>query len=269
MYHDTETARLADVVLPSAGWGEKAGTFINSERRVGVIKAVRRAPGQALPDFQIFKLLAKAWGCEEMFRQWSSPEATFQILKRLSRGQPCDFTGIEDYAMLDRAGGIQWPLAEGQVPSGVERRLFEDGHFCHSDGKARFFAAEPLPLPELACQDYPLLLLTGRGSSSQWHTQTRTKHSRILEKLASREVYVEISSADAAALALASDEFVDVTSKRGTVRARAFVSNTVRVGEVFMPMHYDTVNLLTFGAFDPHSRQPAFKACAVKLTKSA
>jgi len=129
--------------------------------------------------------------------------------------------------------------------------------------------AEPLPLPESPCQDYPLLLLTGRGSSSQWHTQTRTKHSRILEKLVSQDVYVEISVMDAEALAVASDEFVDVTSKRGTVRARAFVSNTVRVGEVFMPMHYDTVNILTFGAFDPHSRQPAFKSCAVKLSKSA
>ena len=269
MYHDTETARLADVVLPSAGWGEKAGTFINSERRIGVIKPVRRAPGQALADFQIFKLLAKAWGCEDMFRQWSSPEATFQILKRLSRGQPCDITGIEDYAMLDRVGGIQWPLGEGQALTGMERRLFEDGHFCHEDGRARFLVAEPLPLPESPCQDYPLLLLTGRGSSSQWHTQTRTKHSRILEKLVSQDVYVEISVMDAEALAVASDEFVDVTSKRGTVRARAFVSNTVRVGEVFMPMHYDTVNILTFGAFDPHSRQPAFKSCAVKLSKSA
>jgi len=269
MYHDTETARLADVVLPSAGWGEKAGTFINSERRIGVIRPVRRAPGQALADFQIFKLLAKAWGCEETFRQWSSPEATFQILKRLSRGQPCDITGIEDYAMLDRVGGIQWPLRAGQALTGTERRLFEDGRFCHEDGRARFLVAEPLPLPESPSQDYPLLLLTGRGSSSQWHTQTRTKHSRILEKLVSQDVYVEISVTDAEALAVASDEFVDVTSKRGTVRARAFVSNTVRVGEVFMPMHYDTVNILTFGAFDPHSRQPAFKACAVKLSKSA
>ncbi|HEX2670620.1 MAG TPA: nitrate reductase, partial [Polyangiaceae bacterium] len=262
MYHDTETARMAHVMLPSAGWGEKSGTFINSERRVGLIKPVRRPPGQALPDFQIFKLLAKSWGCEEMFRQWSSPEATFQILKRLSQTRPCDLTGIEDYGMLDRVGGVQWPLLEGEALTQGERRLFEDGRFCHPDGKAKFLVAEPLPLPEAPCADYPLLLLTGRGSSSQWHTQTRTKHSRVLEKLASQDVYVEISVTDAEALALASDQFVQVTSKRGTVRARAFVSNTVREGEVFMPMHYDSVNMLTFGAFDPYSRQPAFKACS-------
>jgi len=268
MYHDTETARLADIVLPSAGWGEKAGTFINSERRIGLVKPVCRAPGQALPDFQIFKLLAKAWGCEEMFRQWSSPEATFQILKRLSRGQPCDITGIEDYEMIERLGGIQWPFTKGQTLESGERRLFEDGRFFSEDGRAKFLVAEPMPLPEPASADYPLLLLTGRGSSSQWHTQTRTKHSQVLKRLASHEVYVEISTTDASSLSVVSDELVQVTSKRGTVLARASVSNTVRAGEVFMPMHYETVNLLTFAAFDPHSRQPAFKACAVKITKS-
>ena len=268
MYHDTETARLADIVLPSAGWGEKSGTFINSERRIGLIKPVCRAPGQALSDFQIFKLIAKAWGCEEMFRQWSSPEATFQILKRLSRGQPCDITGIEDYAMIDHMGGIQWPFVEGQALASGERRLFEDGRFFNEDGRAKFLVAEPVPLPEAPNKDYPLLLLTGRGSSSQWHTQTRTKHSQVLKRLAAHEVYVEISATDASSLRVATHEFVQVTSRRGTVRARAFVSNTVRVGEVFMPMHYETVNILTFGAFDPYSRQPAFKACAVKIAKS-
>jgi len=268
MYHDTETARLADIVLPSAGWGEKAGTFINSERRIGLVKPVCRAPGQALPDFQIFKLLAKAWGCEEMFRPWSSPEATFQILKRLSRGQPCDITGIEDYEMIERLGGIQWPFAQGQTLGSDERRLFEDGRFFSEDGRAKFLVAEPMPLPEPASADYPLLLLTGRGSSSQWHTQTRTKHSQVLKRLAPHEVYVELSTKDASSLSVVSDELVQVTSKRGTVVARASVSNTVRAGEVFMPMHYETVNLLTFAAFDPHSRQPAFKACAVKITKS-
>src|SRR5690606_8457200 len=98
MYPTTETARLAHLVLPAAGWGEKEGVMINSERRLGLVKKVARAPGQALSDFAIFKLVAEAWGCGEMFRAWSSPEAAFQILKNLSRGQPCDFSGIRDYA---------------------------------------------------------------------------------------------------------------------------------------------------------------------------
>ena len=106
MYATTETARMADLVLPAAGWGEKDGTFINSERRIGTIKRVARAPGQALADFSIFKLVAEYWGCGEMLRRWQSPAAVFQILKRLSAGQPCDITGIDGYDMLDERGGI-------------------------------------------------------------------------------------------------------------------------------------------------------------------
>src|SRR5437868_7136700 len=87
MYRSTETAERAHLVLPAAGWGEKDGTFINSERRIGLIRKVARAPGQALADFHIFKLLAEAWGCGDLFTEWSSPEAVFQILKRLSKGR--------------------------------------------------------------------------------------------------------------------------------------------------------------------------------------
>jgi assimilatory nitrate reductase catalytic subunit len=267
MYRDTETAERADIVLPAAGWGEKEGTFINSERRIGTIKRVCRAPGQALADFHIFQLVAEAWGVGELFREWSSPEAVFQILKRLSRGRPCDITGIEDYAMLDRHGGVQWPLPEGKAVESNERRLFEDGQFFSEGGRAKFLFSDPRPLPEPTTASYPLLLLTGRGSSSQWHTQTRTKRSEVLAKLCPSELYVEISASDARALAIQPDETVHVCSQRATVRARAFITNSVKPGEVFMPMHYETMNQLTFSAFDPYSRQPAYKACAVKIVK--
>jgi assimilatory nitrate reductase catalytic subunit len=267
MYQDTETALQADIVLPAAGWGEKEGTFINSERRIGLIKKVCRAPGQALADFHIFQLLAEAWGAGEMFREWSDPEAVFQIIKRLSRGRPCDITGIEDYAMIEREGGIQWPLSQGAAPSSKHRRLFADGRFFTPDGRAKFLFAEPRPLPELPSANYPLLLLTGRGSTGQWHTETRTKRSSVLAKLAPPDVYVEVSPTDARALGLRPDEKVAVSSQRDTVVARAFITHSVKPGQVFMPMHYPTVNQLTFAAFDPHSRQPAYKACAVKIAK--
>ena len=201
MYATTETARMADLVLPAAGWGEKDGTFINSERRIGAIKKVVRAPGQALADFSIFKLVAEYWGCGEMFRQWQSPAATFQILKRLSAGQPCDISGIEGYDMLDERGGIQWPCPAGEseaVPE-TERRLFEDGRYYHPDGRARFLYEDPRPLPEPPGDRFPLLLLTGRGSAAQWHTQTRTAKSAVLRKLYPAQVYVEVNPADARA----------------------------------------------------------------------
>jgi assimilatory nitrate reductase catalytic subunit len=267
MYTSTETAGLADLLLPAAGWGEKEGTFINSERRIGLVKKVARAPGQALADFHIFRLVAEAWGCGAMFERWRDPEAVFQILKELSRGQPCDFSGIEDYRALDRAGGIQWPYPAGAEGAPGQRRLFEDGAFFHPDGKARLFFEGIRPLPEPTSDRYPFTLLTGRGSSSQWHTQTRTGKSAVLRRLYPRELYVEISPVDARAMRIEPNEVVEVVSRRATIQARAFVTHTVKAGELFMPMHYDAVNKLTFAAFDPYSRQPSYKACAVAVRR--
>ncbi len=266
MYTTTETARLAHLVLPAAGWGEKEGTFINSERRIGLLKKAARAPGEALADFAIFKLLAEAWGVGDSFRRWTDPEATFQILKELSRGQPCDITGIEDYGMLDDRRGIQWPLRAGErVVAQSQRRLFSDGHFFHADGKAKLLFDAPRPVPEATTPDYPFVLLTGRGSSSQWHTQTRTEKSAVLRRLYPNEPYVELSPADAERLAITPGSWVIVESRRGTFRARAYPTHVVRPGQLFVPMHYAKANQLTFPAFDPHSRQPSYKHCAARV----
>ena len=265
MYHSTETARQAHLVLPAAGWGEKEGTFINSERRFGLVKKVSPAPGEALSDFNIFKLVAEYWGCGDLFRAWSSPEAVFQLLKKLSAGQPCDISGIQDYRMLEAYGGIQWPLPASQTPSAQERRLFADGTFFHQDGKARFLFEAPREMPEKPSPEYPLLLMTGRGTSAQWHTQTRTGKSAVLQQLSPRDVYVEINPQDADPLGLRSGQWVSVQSRRASVQAKAFITSTVQPGQLFMPMHYEVTNRLTASSVDPWSRQPNYKACAVNL----
>jgi assimilatory nitrate reductase catalytic subunit len=269
MYASTETARLADLFLPAAAWGEKEGTLINSERRIGRIKRVARAPGQALTDFEIFRRIAHAWGRGTMFEDWTDPEAVFQILKRLTRGQPCDITGIADYRMLDDRGGIQWPYPEGIAPGrdGDERRLFEDGAFFHADRKAKFVFESPRPMLEPPDHEFPMLLLTGRGSVAQWHTQTRTAKSAVLRKLSPEDVYVEINAEDARRLGIRPNQQVSVASRRGKIRARAAVTYAVRPGEVFLPMHYDVVNRLTHPGFDPYSKQPSYKACAVRIDR--
>lgn len=267
MYHTTETAQRAHLVLPAAAWGEKDGTFINSERRFGLVKKVSKAPGQALSDFKIFKLVAHYWGCAHLFRHWTSPEAVFQILKELSKGQPCDFSGIKDYRMLDDLGGIQWPLPEGTFPSHKERRLFEDGAFFHADRKARFVFEPPRDLPESTCEKFPFTLLTGRGSSAQWHTQTRTAKSDVLRRLYPETVYVEINPEDAERLRISSHDVVEVSSRRGRIEARAFVTYTVQRKQLFIPMHYQKVNELTFPSVDPYSRQPSYKSCAVSVAR--
>ncbi|HVR63230.1 MAG TPA: nitrate reductase [Polyangia bacterium] len=267
MYATTETARRADLVLPAAGWGEKDGTFINSERRIGLVKKVARPPGQALADFHIFRLVAEAWGCGDMFRDWATPAAVFQIMKRCSQDQPCDITGIDGYEMIDRAGGIQWPLPAGSSPPAAERRLFADGVFFHPDGRARFVFEAPRPPPERISDEFPFVLLTGRGSSSQWHTQTRTSKSALLRRLYPRDLHVEINPADAAPRGIGPGEWVEVSSPRGAISARAFITHGIQPGQLFVAMHDETMNRLTFPAFDPESRQPAYKHCAASVRR--
>ena len=265
MYGTTETAQIADLVLPAAGWGEKEGVFINSERRIGRTRKVRRAPGQALSDFNIFRLISHHWGCATMFQKWSSPEAVFQILKRLSVGQPCDISGIEDYAHLDRAGGIQWPCPSGANDPETHRRLFEDGRFYHPTERARFVFEAPRSMPEPPDAEYPMLLLTGRGTSSQWHTQTRSSKSDVLRKLYPKNAYVEIHPNDADRLDIQPGAMVRVESRRGQLEASAMIIASIQPGQVFIPMHYAKTNHLTADVFDPYSRQPSYKACAVRV----
>ena len=292
MFTTTDTAQRADLVLPAAGWGEKEGTFINSERRIGLTKKVSRAPGEALSDFNIFRLLAHYWGCGEMFAEWTSPEAAFQILKRLSAGQPCDITGIADYKHLDECGGIQWPFSEMQneelrmknqnaavtvdnysfsiLPSSFkERRLFADGQYFTPDGKAKFLFDQPRSVAEPTTEEYPFVMLTGRGTSAQWHTNTRTGKSAVLRTLYPANAYVEIHPSDLARLGLVANKPVAVLSRRGRIECAAVASPSVQPGHVFIPMHYDVTNRLTRTEYDPHSRQPSYKYCAVRLERIA
>ncbi len=112
-----------------------------------------------------------------------------------------------------------------------------------------------------------MTLLTGRGTAAQWHTQTRTSNSAVLRKLYPEKAYVEVNPLDADAIGIQSDENVIVESQRGRVVAKAVVTATIQASHVFMPMHYDGVNQLTFAAFDPISSQPAYKACAVRIKR--
>ena len=225
-----------------------------------------------------------------MFREWTSPAAVFQILKKLSRGQPCDITGIEDYRHLDASGGIQWPLAQsegarlwsqtqpqqvGTVESAAagashtaalrERRLFSDGKFFTPDGKAKFLFDPPRPVAEPTDAEFPFVMLSGRGTSAQWHTNTRTGKSAVLRTLYPANAYVEIHPDDAARLRIEPNSTIALVSRRARVEITALVTPTVQPGHVFVPMHYDVTNRLTYPQFDPHSRQPSYKYCAVRL----
>ena len=273
LYADTDTARVADLVLPAAGWGEKDGTFINSERRVGLIKKVRQAPGQALSDLSILRLLATAWGCADLVTRWATPEDSFAMLQRLSAGRACDLTGIKGYDALERLGGVQWPLANGDDEPApmAERRLYEDGRSFHADGRFRFASPEdPAPLPDPTTRVLPLTLITGRSTTAEWHTQTRTGRSAVLRRLAAPlgpagEPMIDVHPEDAAPRSLVEGSPVRVVSRHGSIDAVVHITHDVGVRQAFLPMHHAATNLLTPPVVDPRSRQPAYKATAVDI----
>jgi assimilatory nitrate reductase catalytic subunit len=170
---------------------------------------------------------------------------------------------------------VQWPApvpspsADGEEPPAQERRLFEDGRYFTADGRARFVVDTPRPPEEPTSSRYPLVLLTGRGTSAQWHTGTRTSKSAILRSLAPQQLYVQIAPDDAEARGIGPDDEVLLTSRRGEVRARAQVTANVGAGQVFLPMHHPETNRLTASSFDPQSRQPSYKWSAVEVRKLA
>jgi anaerobic selenocysteine-containing dehydrogenase len=268
MYCTTETAKRAHLVLPAAGWGEKEGCFINSERRIGYSPKVRRAPGHALADFHIFRLIAHYWGCEEMFRGWQTPEAVFRVLQRCTEDQPCDITGIEGHAQVRKLGGIQWPakrMTNDEWRMTNERRLFADGKFFTPDKRAKFVFDAPEAPPEQRSEEFPLILMTGRGTSAQWHTETRTGKSAVLAKMMPEELMLDLNVDDAKRLGIRDGAEVRVTSKRAELIVKARLTSCVKPGEVYLPMHDARVNQLTHASFDPHSRQPSYKHSAVRV----
>ena len=303
----SETAQLADVVLPAATWGEKTGTFTNADRTVHLSEKAVDPPGEAKPDLDIFLDYAQRMELKDKdglpLVKWDNPEAAFEAWKECSRGRPCDYTGLS-YAKLRGPSGIQWPCNSAN-PEGTER-LYADGKFwAHPDycetygrdlvtgaplepdeykalnpeGKAVIKAAKYLPAHELPSGDFPLQLITGR---TLYHFHTRTKTGRAPElQSAAPEVWVEVSTADAGTHGVSEGDIVDITTPRGTVRAQARVSG-IRRGVVFLPFHYgywDTAdgkepaghgraaNELTITDWDAASKQPVFKTAAARLVR--
>lgn len=265
-YHPTPTTELADLVLPAAAWGEKDGTYTNSERRVSKVNRAVAPPQEARPDFDIFLAIAEHLGCrEELFPKWSSPEDAFNEWRHVSRGRLCDYSGIS-YGMLAERGAVQWPLTEGGEPAA---RLYADGRFQTEDGRARLFAADWQNFPEQPTRDYPLVLNTGR-TVEHWHTGTKTRRVPILDHLSSR-AWLEMNPRDAKQLGLRSHDAVDVVSGRGRVRAVELrLTEIIAPGQVFMPFHFfeTNVNEVTQSAFDPVSREPNYKQCAVRVERA-
>jgi len=265
---ETPTTSLADVVLPAAIWGEKDGTYTNSERRVSRVRRAVNPPGLALSDFDIFVAVAERLGVrEELFPGWKRSEDAFNEWARVSAGRLCDYGGIT-YERIDVAGGVQWPCPTDEPAADGQARIYCDGRFPTASGRAQLLCVTPRPIAEPPDEDFPLLLNTGR-TVEHWHTRTKTGRVGILEEMAPA-AWVDVNPSDARHLGLAPGSRVDVTSARGAVEDLAVrITATVREGEVFIPFHYDEqcVNRLTVAEFDPISREPNYKQCAVRIRR--
>ncbi|MEZ5211954.1 molybdopterin-dependent oxidoreductase [Gordonia sp. (in: high G+C Gram-positive bacteria)] len=281
VFEGVETTAYADSVLPATLWTESAGVLINSERNLTLTAPAVPPPGAARPDWQLIADVARAMGFTEGF-DFADAAAVFDELARFHNPKTgWDLRGV-DHARLT-GGPVQWPAPPGSSSrnpiryrnDGISQTLHvrDDGTiprlaFPTPSRRARFLARPYLPPAELPDDRYPLLLTTGR-LAHQWHTMTKTGRVAKLNKL-NPGSFAEIHPDDARALGVADGDPVEVTSRRGSVRVPATVTDAISPGLCFVPMHWGgdglAVNAVTNDAVDPDSLQPEFKLCAVSVT---
>jgi formate dehydrogenase major subunit len=250
----TETTRFADVIFPAAAWCEDDGTFTNSERRVSRVRKVSEPPGIAKPNWWIFKEIAKRMGHE-----WSSESSQDIWDNEISVVAPA-LAGIK-YRRIEQ-NGLQWPCINEEHPG--TRFLHKDG--CFTCGRGQFNPVDWAPPAEVADDEYPFVLSTGRRLY-QYHTRTQTGRAGMDFLLP--EETADISPVDAARMGISHHETITVRSRRGAVHVKANVTDQVPPGMVWMAFHFrDTcANWLTNPVFDPATMTAEYKACAVRIEK--
>jgi ferredoxin-nitrate reductase len=259
-FHPTPTSDFAHLVLPAAIWGEKEGTYTNSERRIGKVNAVVTPPGEARADFEIcLDIAGRLRVREELYPGWQTTHDAFKEWQRISTGRMCDYSQFT-WQQIEDEGGVQW---------GGER-LYENGVFPNPDGRARLHCVPCEPFVEQPNREFPIILNTGR-TVEHWHTRTKTARVAMLNTMVPN-AWLEMNPLDAKRLQLKPHDKVTVTSRRNSVRDLELrITGIVAPGQVFMPFHFseNNSNLVTLGAFDPISREPNFKQCAVRVEKSS
>jgi predicted molibdopterin-dependent oxidoreductase YjgC len=252
----TETAVLADVVLPAASFAEKDGTYSNTERRVQLARKAVSPPGQARADWEIIAEVFSKCGFEANYR---NPE---EIMQEINKVTP-SYSGIT-YGRLSKGYGLQWPCPNEQHPGTV---------YLHRDqftkGRGSFLPCEFKPAAEMPDEEYDFMLTTGRVYY-QYHTGTMTRRIDLLEREAP-EALLEINPEDAKKLGIRNNDRVEVSSRRGTIQLKAEVTPRVPKKVLFTTFHFHEaqVNLLTNPAHDPIAEIPEYKGCAVKIRRCA
>jgi len=252
----TETARLADVILPGASYAEKEGTFTGTDRRVQLSRKAIEPLGESKPDWQIICELAREMKAEDF--SFSSPEEIFEEIRRVAP----QYAGIS-YARLNQPEGLQWPCPE---ESHQGTPILHSKQFTR--GKGRFHPIvyrEPAETPD---DEFPFILTTGRVMS-QFHTRSMTGRSPTLDS-EFPEGFLEINPDDATKLGINDGDLVEVSSRRGKIQTKARVTDKVKPGIVYAPFHFAerAANRLTNSAIDPIAKIPELKVCAVAIKSS-
>jgi len=259
----SETAQMADVVLPSAQWAEEDGTQTNLEGRVLKRRRAINPPEAVRTDVDMLCAIGRKLGHPRQF-SYNDTEAVFDELRQATRGGPADYSGIT-YARLESGSGIFWPCPSLDHPG--TPRLFADS-FPTESGRARFHAVSHRSIAESVSAEYPLYLTTGR-LLAQYQSGTQTRRLRALQELAG-EPMAEIHPATAGAAGLVSGDRVILTTRRGKATFVVKITPGIREDTVFIPFHWSgeqSANNLTNAALDPTSKMPEFKVCAVRLEK--
>ncbi len=287
-YEDTETVAYADLLLPAATWGERDGSMTNSERCISLLRQAVPAPGEARPDWQIATdfgrrleglLLSSSRGRaggegERVHHNSLFPYSTAEQIwlehRETTRGRDLDISGLS-WALLDQQGPQQWPYPAGASSGTV--RLYEDGRFPTSSGKASFKACDYVPVVEKTDPRYPLALTTGR-LRDHWHTLARSgRVARLYGHDPEPRLYLNIH--DLERRGLKSGDIVKAATRRGAIHIKVEASEEVRPAQAFLPMHWGSgalagagVNALTLRAIDPVSKQPELKHAALRVEKA-
>jgi len=250
----SETAELADVVLPAASFAEKDGTFTNTERRVQRVRKALTPPGEARDDWKILCAIAAEMGYEMNY------ENSSEIQDEIASLTPI-YGGIT-YDRLNGTG-LQWPCRDKDHPG---TKFLHSKRF--SRGKGKFHPVEYIPPEELPDDEYPFILTTGR-MLEHWHTGTMTRRSKVLDNL-EPSGFIEINPRDAEKLGVSEKGLLKVKSRRGEINVPARITEKVFPGCVFLTFHFkeNPANALTIASLDPAARIPEFKACAVSINAS-
>lgn len=267
IYEDTDSAKLCDLYLPSVPAIKKQGVLINTERRLSLVSPVLEKEEGELTDYEIFLGIGRALGMGSLLDNWKTPKDAFELLKKCSKGMPCDITGVT-YESLENSKGIQWPFREGESLKEDERRLFEDNKYYTPSKKAKFVFEDIAESPIKVSKEFPYIFNSGRGTVGQWHTQTRTREMDVVSNISSKEAYVYINKELAKDLNILPNEIIRIKSSNGVAKEFiAKITENVKKDHLYAPIHYIETNALTPSIFDPYSKEPSYKTVTVNIEK--